>query len=287
MKNNTSNGYISILFLLVLVIFSLSCTGKKAEKNSEPVVEDVTQDSIVIIKEPEVRKPEPVVKYHLDSIPSKVELDSFQINYSESEKRIIYALNRMDAWRLKAGGQIIVPDSLVHDLLVYSPFPEKLEILDSIPKAVLVSQRVQAFGLYEQGKLIRWGAISSGKQSTPTPNGLHYGNFKARKKISTVNKDWLLPYYFNFMNFEGVGVHQYAMPGYPASHACVRLFEEDAKFIYNWAEQWQLSGNRQVVLKNGTPFMVFGEYNYKSPVPWVKLAENEKDNFLNEKKWRS
>ena len=279
----TSKEIKAAVFLLVLVVIAFSCTRKSVEVSRKFVEEDVLQDSLEVAIIEEIKKPKPVIKYHVESISSKVQLDSLPFRYSKEERRIIYALNRIDPWSLKVGGKIIVPDSLTGELLVYSPFPEKLEILDSIPKAVLVSQRVQAFGLYEQGELIRWGAISSGKKSTPTPNGLHYGNFRARKKISTVNEDWLLPYYFNFMNFEGVGVHQYAMPGFPGSHACVRLFEEDAKFIYDWAEQWKLNKNGQEVLKNGTPFMVFGDYDYERPVPWLNLAENEKDNFLNEK----
>ncbi|UJH92230.1 hypothetical protein LZ575_06620 [Antarcticibacterium sp. 1MA-6-2] len=55
------------------------------------------------------------------------------------------------------GTSLVFPDTLLADFNKYAPFPASLGILDSIPKVVLISQRVQAFGLYEKGELIRWG----------------------------------------------------------------------------------------------------------------------------------
>ncbi|MDX1602434.1 MAG: L,D-transpeptidase [Salinimicrobium sediminis] len=221
-----------------------------------------------------------IITYHLDSITTSEGVDTFQQKFSEDAKKIIFALNRMDPERLKAGIKLVIPDTITANFLDYSPFPSNFEMLEKIPKTVLISRRVQAFGLYEEGRLVRWGPVSSGKRSTPTPAGLFYGNYKAKRKISTVNGSWIMPYYFNFMNYYGVGVHQYAMPGYPASHACVRLYHDDAYFIYNWAEQWQLESGGREITRNGTPFMVFGDYDFEKPAPWLGLAENYNSNYL-------
>lgn len=270
----------AVIVLAVISFVIYSCdTGATDVETNEVSIEKNVNDSVVLAKQ-EKKKPELIIKYHLDSISTKTSLDSFQNRFTSDEKTLIFALNRMDARRLNEGDVIVIPDTLTGNYMDYSPFPQTLQILDSIPRTVLISQRIQVFALYENSKLIRWGPVSSGKQSTPTPNGLHYGNYKAREKVSTVNPDWLMPYYFNFMNFEGVGVHQYSMPGYPASHACVRLRKEDAVYIYDWAKQWELTQNGQVIKRNGTPFMVFGDFDYSKPLPWLKMAEDPNSNFL-------
>ena len=221
-----------------------------------------------------------IITYHLDSITNSEEVDSFRNRFSEDAQKIIFALNRMDPQRLKKGSVLVIPDTITSNFMDYSPFPQTFEMLENIPKTVLISRRVQAFGLYEKGRLIRWGPVSSGKQTTPTPAGLFYGNYKAKRKISTVDDSWIMPYYFNFMNYYGVGVHQYSMPGYPASHACVRLYREDAMMIYDWAQQWQLSPGGREIIKNGTPFMVYGDYDFEKPVPWLDLVQNYNSNYL-------
>ena len=83
---------------------------------------------------------------------------------------------------------------------------------------------------------------------------------------------WLLPWYFNFINASGVSFHQFALPGYPASHACVRLVEADARWIYEWAETWVLADGGRRVEVYGTPVVVFGEYDFEQPGPWTRLA---------------
>lgn len=271
----------------LLIAATLFAGGISSCENSESIPGDknlsesvLDQEEQEVIPNKEEEQLPLFVTYHLDSMETAASVDSFRQNYNPLEQEFIFALNRMDANRLDAGDVLLIPDTLTTNFFDYSPFPEKFEMLDSIPKVVLISRRIQGFALYEHGKLLRWGPVSSGKMSTPTPAGLFYGNHKAVRKVSTVNDAWILPYYFNFMNFEGVGVHQYDMPGYPASHACVRLREEDAKEIYNWAEQWKLDETGQIVRRNGTPFMVFGNYNFEAEVPWLDLAVNPNSNFL-------
>jgi hypothetical protein len=270
--HNLKQQYTNLLLVcsgILLFIFS-SCNNKQEKIKEVPPTQ---LDTISL--EPPVFK----TTYRLDSISSRKHLDSLTNAFSKEEKKLVYALNRIDAHRIKAGAKLIIPDSLVIDLKLYSPFPKILSPLDAIGKTVVISQRIQAFALYENGNLLRWGPVSTGKQSTGTPSGLYYGNYKAKRKISTIDKSWIMPYYFNFMNFEGIGTHEYTLPGYPASHGCVRMYREDAKFIYDWASMWELESD--VIVQNGTSFMVIGEYDFNDIPPWFKLAEDNKFNELN------
>src|SRR5438034_6374653 len=186
---------------------------------------------------------------------------------------VMLKLNRIDKRHIHAGDSLVIPDASA-DLMSIAPFPTHLEIARKIPKLVLVSRRVQAFGAYESGTLVRWGPTSTGKKSTPTPAGLYHANWKAKKRRSSVNQNWILPWCFNLDDIAGISFHQFDLPGYPASHGCVRLLEEDAKWVYDWADQWTLSKIDQSILAFGTPVVIFGDYSYGKKPVWTRLAED-------------
>ena len=209
---------------------------------------------------------------------------SFRLVTSESYGRLasldsaqlltLLKLNRVDLSHVRRGS-LIVPDSIGEELS-YAPFPGRLSSLDSVPKFILVSRSVQAFGAYEHGRLVRWGPTSTGKQETPTDSGLFFTNWKSRQAISTEDSTWVLKWYFNIVSATGIAFHEYDLPGRPASHGCVRLLEDDARWLFGWADQWELSprtGARRPVTY-GTPVVVMGEYAYGHPVPWFSLAED-------------
>lgn len=75
-------------------------------------------------------------------------------------------------------------------------------------------------------------------------------------------------------------MHQYFLPGYPASHACVRMQEKDAKWIFDWADQWKLSSKTGAVTKTGTPVIIFGEYAYGKKQPWLNLPIDKQSTLL-------
>jgi len=267
---NTAPFLLGMLFL----IFTACNNTSKPEKKELPVPKVILIDTIAM--EPPVFK----TTYSIDSIAGQKDLDSLGNRFDTEERKLIYALNRIDAHRIMPGTKLLIPDSLVKNLNLYTPFPKLLGVFDSINKAVVISKRIQAFALYEKGKLCKWGPVSTGKKTTGTPHGLYYGNYKAKRKVSTIDQSWVLPYYFNFMNFEGIGTHEYSLPGHPASHGCVRMTREDAQSIYNWANMWELEND--VVVQHGTPFMVIGTYDFDGVEPWLKLAENKDANNLKE-----
>lgn len=198
-------------------------------------------------------------------------LSQLKSEIGEEKMAVLLKLNRLDAQHLRAGVTLVIPEQ-VDELTTFSPFPQKLETVREIPKLILVSLRVQAFGAYEFGNLVRWGPVSSGKKTSPTPAGLYHTNWKSKATRSSINEEWLLPWYFNLDNNSGISFHQYDLPGYPASHGCLRLLADDAAWIYGWADQWTLSTDHRRVEAYGTPVIVFGKYDYGKQAPWKHLV---------------
>lgn len=256
---------------LVVVFFILSSGTSYSQTiaAADPAVADTTLPILPV-----------EVTYHFDTLKEKTAVADFNTKYNEDERDIILAINRISSSVIRKGKVLVMPDTLLPSMLDYSPYPGTLPGFDSIPKLILISLRIQAFAIYENGWLTRWGPVSSGKKSTPTPAGLFHTNFKAEVKISSENSDWIMPWYFNFYARRGIAMHQYFLPGYPASHACVRMQEKDAKWIFDWAEQWKLSSRTGAVIKTGTPVIIFGEYAYGKTQPWQNLPTDKLSTLL-------
>ncbi|MGC4042111.1 MAG: L,D-transpeptidase [Flavobacterium sp.] len=188
---------------------------------------------------------------------------------------IVLAANRTDRANIIKMDSIVVPEDLTGDIAYYLPFPFEVPALADVRKIILFSYATQAFATYEYGTLIRTGPTNMGRKADQTPTGLFFSNWKAEKTTSTFNDEWDLKWNFNIENKLGVGWHQYELPGYPASHSCLRLQERDAKYLYDWADQWVLADKQTVKLK-GTPVIVFGKYDFDAPKPWYKLAKDSK-----------
>lgn len=194
---------------------------------------------------------------------------------TEAQMNILTAVNRTDKDNLKSLKTVIVPSDLTGGLEFYLPFPVNVPYLKDVKKIILFSYPSQTFGAYEYGDLVFTGPTNMGRKKDPTPEGLYYTNWKAEQTTSTFNDEWDLKWNFNIENKEGIGFHQYALPGYPASHSCLRLREEDAKYLYTWAEQWELKGTDDILAK-GTPLIVFGSYDFDGKKPWLQLGTNPK-----------
>lgn len=274
------------LLIVAGVFFYLKNNPEKVQP-SQPTdnINDVTENTKPETAEPET-KPEIDIQYTTLTIATNPRKEITDAVGKENVDMVL-ALNRINMNKIQKGAVLTIPTSWYGvDMMTLSPYPKEIERIKDISKFIFVSQRVQAFGLYENGHLVRWGPVSTGKKSTPTPSKLYFANWKQKVTISNIDDTWIMPWNVNFANFDGMSLHQYELPGYAASHSCVRLFEADAMFIYDWVNQWTLTPKDQVATY-GTPVLIFGTYGYGQKPPWKHLLEDPSattitDNEINE-----
>ena len=215
-----------------------------------------------------------VPAYSIEPIPkTAAELAK---RFTSEQIDVLEKLNRRDREHLLRPDPptpgIVVPLTWESGELAYTPFPLEWTSAVDLPKYLVVHQPMQVFAAYEFGKLVRWGPVSTGRKETATPPGSYNLTWRARSRRSTDNDAWLLEWYFNFVNERGISFHQFELPGYAASHACVRLLKRDAQWIYGWGEQWTLSADKRKVDVAGTPVLIIGEFGHGKPGPWTSVG---------------
>jgi hypothetical protein len=223
---------------------------------------------------PPARPPEPApARYARLDLTSPKDLADLQARLGAARFAEVLKLNRVDLGHARKGDHLLLPPEGVV-WIDLSPFPAQWAEVDGQPKFVAVSLRLQAWAAYEGGNLLRWGPVSTGSKKSPTPPGLYHTNWCQRKRTSTFNGEWELEWYVNLHNAAGISFHQYELPGYPDSHACIRLAPDDAEWLYRWCGSWKLSPDQRTVLQEGTPVVVFGAYGFGKAKPWKDLVEH-------------
>ena len=204
------------------------------------------------------------------TIAYKLEPSKSLSRFKGDKIALLTKLNHADSAHLARLPRILVPDLWDADQLIYSPMPRSVPELSQEKKAIVVDLAAQVFGAYESGRLIRWGPVSSGDRRHRTPPGIYHLNWHARVHVSSENRTWILPWYFNFANGRGLALHQYSLPGQPASHGCVRMLDVDAKWLYQWGDGWTLGAGTNEIARLGTLVLLVGSYDFASPQPWLK-----------------
>ncbi len=93
-----------------------------------------------------------------------------------------------------------------------------------------VSLSDQRVVLWKGEKIILFSKISSGKESTPTETGTYLVTSKHKDHTSTLF-DAEMPYFMRF-SCGDFGLHAGDLPGYAASHGCIRMPLRDAREFY-------------------------------------------------------
>ncbi|MBA2650424.1 MAG: L,D-transpeptidase [Legionella sp.] len=157
------------------------------------------------------------------------------------QRDLVQRINRTynNLW---AGKEIAIPKNL-SKLTIYdvAPFPLKLE--GETEKQIIIDQEKLAWVAYDaQGNLVKWGPISSGRNKCSDSNHACLtltGIFRVFSKENSHCKSAIFPIGKGGANMpycmyfhKGFALHgSDDMPGERASHGCVRIFVQDAKWL--------------------------------------------------------
>jgi hypothetical protein len=95
---------------------------------------------------------------------------------------------------------------------------------------ITIDLLTQTAFLWRNGKIVLSTPISSGRSTHPTPRGRFLITNKYRHWKSTLYPA-KMPFFLR-LSCGDFGIHMGALPGYPASHGCIRLPARSAKRLY-------------------------------------------------------
>lgn len=100
---------------------------------------------------------------------------------------------------------------------------------------IVVSIADQSLYAYNGQQLVAYSNISSGKPGHETPTGTFTVSEKDPDHHSNLYENAPMPFYMRLTD-GGVGLHAGFIPGYPASHGCVRLPYGMARELFQHVE---------------------------------------------------
>jgi L,D-transpeptidase catalytic domain len=104
-------------------------------------------------------------------------------------------------------------------------------VAPSGPVLAIVSLPVQRCSVYRNGVLIGVSTVSTGKAGHRTPTGVFTVLQKHIDHKSNLYNSAPMPY-MQRLTWTGIAMHAGNLPGYPASHGCVRMPLAFAKLLY-------------------------------------------------------
>ena len=103
------------------------------------------------------------------------------------------------------------------------------------PLLVVINVSTQRALLFRNGVLFAGSTISTGSEGRETPIGMFTVLEKAIWHRSRTYDDAPMPY-MQRLTAKGIALHAGDLPGYPASHGCIRLPKAFAKLLYGVTE---------------------------------------------------
>ena len=131
------------------------------------------------------------------------------------------------------------------------------------PVMAVVSLGDQRVTIYDKDGAIMHGPISSGATPNDTPPGIYAILQKNREHYSNRYDDAAMPF-MQRITWTGIALHAGALPGYPASHGCVRLRHDFAGQLFDMTKL----GMRVVVSRNNMEPVAISHPGLFKPKPF-------------------
>jgi len=192
----------------------------------------------------------------------------------------IVRFNRVDRRHVYPGISLKVPKRL-EDIKNFTPMPRYYQPAESEPKFILLNLSEQFLGAYEYGRLVFSAPIATGEKGNETPKGefrIIAVDSQHKSSLYFVEKtDKPYPMHYGLMfyiNKNGVTywIHSRDLPGYPASHGCVGLYDEqmqkkyygypknplleDARILFEWVTSPFADDSKFRILKDGPKMLI-------------------------------
>ncbi|WP_397581849.1 L,D-transpeptidase family protein [Sphingorhabdus sp.] len=155
---------------------------------------------------------------------------------------------------------VVTPPTVKPVILTPAPKPSRKAAVDALkpgqfiwvkqdvyegPMKIVVVLDTQRIYVFQNEKLIGFSTISSGKKSKKTPTGIFNILQKNVDHKSNLYSNAPMPF-MQRLTWDGIAIHGGHLPGYPASHGCIRLPHPFAKALFGVTRM----GQEVVVLQN-------------------------------------
>jgi len=261
-------SFIVIAVIFAIVVYSPQSTAEPASNPNDPAREDLTR-----VEYPSLAR----IPWHAHFIRPQDTLESL---FGDDWIHVA-RFNRIDRRHVYPGMTIKVPDDLVASRS-YTPLPAEYPEARNRDKYLLLDLTEQWIGAYEHGKLRFSSPAATGSLGHETPVGVYRVDARDKNHASSLYKteDEAEQYPMdNAMRFHigadnvAYWIHARDLPGKPASHGCVGLYDEgmqnrvygsptvpvllDAQKFYAWAVgEGEYPGDTgQLELLRGGPYV--------------------------------
>jgi hypothetical protein len=143
------------------------------------------------------------------------------------------------------------------------------EVSPAGPVVVLVSLPDQVMYVYRNGVRIGRSTVSTGTTGHRTPTGVFTVLQKKVDHESSIYKGAKMPN-MQRLTWTGIAMHAGQLPGYPASHGCVRLPEDFAEKLYTVTKLGTtviIADNKSSPVNTTKPGLLFSGATQAGPIP--------------------